>query len=325
MMRERTDAVGEATTLAERKRRAGQQLLLAVEAADADTRYLARHLRPAGFLVHLDPDVEPAAWWELSRELAALCDPARPAVLAARGDLGWPSPATLARAEAHTTEIAAALADEVRALGWDLWLGPAGDLGPAGFSTRAELATRHTAAFVRAAARQGLSVAPTGFPGREGPGAAVEWELPDLTGALMRPFAAALAAGASALQLSAATYPALDEDAPVHRSPRVVSTLLRPRSTLVLGPLAPGDAPRDLALGAVDATVDLIPIGSDAPAVHATLVHAQESGSDLADAEARVHTWREATLLGAPRRPGLNVVGARPHRDLAALVRARGG
>ena len=61
-MPERVTAVGEATSLADRKRRAGQRLLigLAGPAVDEDLRALVREVRPAGFILFKRNVVEPA-------------------------------------------------------------------------------------------------------------------------------------------------------------------------------------------------------------------------------------------------------------------------
>ena len=82
-MPERVTAVGEATSLADRKRRAGQRLLigLAGPAVDDDLRALVREIRPAGFILFKRNVIEPAQVLDLNRELQSLCEDRYPALL----------------------------------------------------------------------------------------------------------------------------------------------------------------------------------------------------------------------------------------------------
>ncbi|MBN2800356.1 MAG: hypothetical protein JXX28_14545 [Deltaproteobacteria bacterium] len=323
---ERVLALGEGTSHADRVRRAGQRLLLAVDRVDGDLRHLVREVRPAGFVVGLQE--EPAATLAIARELTALTDPARPPLLAAEGLGSWPDEATLGRAEVHAAEQGAALALELLAQGLNLLLGPRGDLGATGLSGDPQRASRQLSDLVEAAAGAGLGLCLTGFPGSTH--GEVEVELPVLVGELLRPFRAGLARGAGAVRLAWATYPALDEERPAPLSPRVVSRLLRGGGFdgLVLATVAE-TRPGRMVAGAQAASVDLLQIPSDGSAVEGlfvSLIHADERGETpgAADSAARVHAWRESHLLGAGPRPPLEVVGCRAHQSLAALIRLRG-
>ena len=73
----RVEALGEATSLADRKRRAGQRLLVGFDgtAVSDDLRKLVRELRPAGFVLFARNVAEPDQVRELNRELLSLSDP----------------------------------------------------------------------------------------------------------------------------------------------------------------------------------------------------------------------------------------------------------
>ena len=77
------EATGEGTSLADRKRIAGQRLVIGFEKpyVDDDLRKLIRSVRPAGFILFARNVEEPAQVLELNRELASLVDPHYPALL----------------------------------------------------------------------------------------------------------------------------------------------------------------------------------------------------------------------------------------------------
>jgi beta-N-acetylhexosaminidase len=185
MQRAPVEARGQTTTLADRKCRAGQRLLLGLGGAalSDDERRIALELRPAGFLLARSNLVEAAQVVELCRELKAIVGDERPAVLAL--DLRplpswawsspWPGPAALGeRADpAFTHEIARALGDEVAALGVHLLLDPpaqvdAGDGGIEGeesFGRDPDRVARHVLAFTTGLQETGVAAAVRYFPG----------------------------------------------------------------------------------------------------------------------------------------------------------------
>lgn len=140
-MRVRVDAVGEATSLADRKRRAGQRLVIgfAGPAVDDDLRRVVREIRPAGFVLFARNVEEPSQVRELNRELASLCDAAYPALLCVDQEGGrvqrlrepatvWPPMRTVGRAEVHTADLARAVARELRATGFNVDFAPVADV-----------------------------------------------------------------------------------------------------------------------------------------------------------------------------------------------------
>lgn len=312
-MPERVTAIGEATSLADRKRRAGQRLLIGLHglAVDDDLRALVRILQPAGFLLFGRNVAEPAQVLDLTRELRDLVDDHFPAVIAIDQEGGrvqrvrepatvWPSAAEVA-ASAHTEAVGEALGNELRAMGIDLNLAPVADLlrdgahdviGDRAFGRRAEEVAQHVAAFVRGLSAARLQACLKHFPGH---GAAtvdshedlpvIELDRPELEALDLQPFWAGLQAGANAVLCAHALYPAWDEQHPATMSRRIQGILRARFDGLVLAD--------DLEMGAltkryvteqiVDAMgwagIDLLPIGHTAEVQHATfeaLVRAQE-------------------------------------------------
>lgn len=255
-MRVRVDAVGEATSLADRKRRAGQRLLIGLKgpAVDDDLRALVREIRPAGFVLFKRNVVEPAQVLELNRELASLVDPGYPALRAVDQEGGrvqrvrdpatvWPPMKVVGRAEVHTAEVSRALAAELRAMGFDLNFAPVADvdsnpanpiIGDRSFGERPEQVARHVRAFVEAHQEEGVIACAKHFPGHGDTALdshlalpKVEREEPDLRATELPPFRAAIAAGVGTVMTSHVIYPAWDEDWPATLSPRIAPRLLR--------------------------------------------------------------------------------------------------
>jgi beta-N-acetylhexosaminidase len=203
-------ARGDTTSLADRKRRAGQRLILSLEgvAPSADLRAVAAEVRPAGFLLRPDNLIEAGQVWELCRELSSLVGNERPAILAL--DLGtasswawstpWPTAGQLGEiAELDfTRDVAAGLGRELAALGVHLMLGPTADLGAdershsdgGVFGGNPEQVATQVHAFVTGLQAAGVGAAVRGFPGcrgatrvadrlvvDRGPGDLEEWDL----------------------------------------------------------------------------------------------------------------------------------------------------
>src|SRR5688572_27335922 len=125
-MRERVTAVGEMTSLGDRKRRAGQRILVGIPgpAVDEDSRRLIAEIRPAGFVLFARNVEDPAQVRELNRELASLVDPRSPALLTVDQEGGrvqrvrapatvWPPMRVVGRAASHTAEVAQAMGREL--------------------------------------------------------------------------------------------------------------------------------------------------------------------------------------------------------------------
>jgi beta-N-acetylhexosaminidase len=258
-------AMGEQTSLADRKRAAGQQLILGFEHphVDDDTRKIIAALQPAGFILFARNVVEPAQVRELNRELASLVDPASPALLSVDQEGGrvqrirepatpWPPMRTVGQAEVHTAEVATAIATELRAMGFNLNFAPVADvdsnpanpvIGDRAFGRDPAEVARHVRAFVTAHQAAGVIACAKHFPGHGDTHLdshhalpSVDVDLPELLRRELVPFAAAVQAGVGTLMSAHVIFPALDEDWPATLSPRVIPQLLR---------AAPGATPRE--------------------------------------------------------------------------------
>lgn len=255
-MNVKVEAVGLGTSLADRKRRAGQRLMIGVagHAVDEDLRRLVKELRPAGFVLFGRNIVEPAQVRELNRELASLVDPADPALIAVDQEGGrvqrvgepatpWPSMHLVGRARNHTAEVARAMARELRAMGFHLDFAPVADvdgdpahpvIGDRSFGGDPDEVSRHVATFVEALQAEHVIACAKHFPGHTDVATdshrtlpVVEREEPDLRHVDLPPFRAAVASGVGAVMTSHVVYPAWDEDLPATLSSRIVPRLLR--------------------------------------------------------------------------------------------------
>lgn len=254
--RPRVTAVGEQTSLADRKRRAGQRLLigLAGPLVDDDLRRLVGEIRPAGFVLFGRNVEEPAQVRELNRELASLVDPRDPAWLSVDQEGGrvqrvrapatvWPPMRAVGRAEIHTAEVSTAMARELRALGFNLNFAPVADvdsnpknpvIGDRSFGEDPRQVARHVVAFLQAHQAEGVVACAKHFPGHGDTSVdshlalpIVEREEPDLRQCELVPFVAAARAGVGSVMTSHVVFPAFDEEWPATLSPRVTRRLLR--------------------------------------------------------------------------------------------------
>lgn len=170
-------AMGEQTSLAERKRRAGQRLIIGFEglAVDDDLRKRIALVQPAGFLLDAPNVAEVGQVLDLGRELASLVDEHRPPMVAVRHEGGsvqplaalgvdWPSPATLGRVPQHVADVSRVMARQLRALGVHLNFAPVarvrrdGDAerAPQTFSADSAVVARCAGRFVQAHQAEGI-------------------------------------------------------------------------------------------------------------------------------------------------------------------------
>jgi beta-N-acetylhexosaminidase len=254
--RVRVKAVGGTTTLAERKRRAGQRLIVGIPHphVDDDTRQLVRAVRPAGFCLFARNVVEPAQVLELNRELASLCDPSLPALLTVDQEGGrvqrvrdpatvWPAMRAVGRAGDLTEAIARAMAIELRAMGFNLDFAPVCDvdsnpanpiIGDRSFGTDPAEVSRHVAAFVRGLQAEGVIACAKHFPGHGDTAQdshlalpTVERDEPELLRTELPPFRAAIEAGVATVMSAHVIFAAWDEELPATLSPRILPRRLR--------------------------------------------------------------------------------------------------
>lgn len=257
-MGERVQAVGEATSLNDRKIRAGQRIIMGFEGThvDDDMRRVVREIRPAGFILFARNVEDPAQVRELNRELASLVDPHYPALISVDQEGGrvqrvrdpatvWPSMRTVGQAEAFTAEVSTALATELHAMGFHLNFAPVADvdsnpanpvIGDRSFGRDPHEVARHVAAFITAHQAAGMIACAKHFPGHGDTTKdshhdlpSVEIELPQLLERELVPFRAAVQAGVGTVMTAHVIFPVLDEDWPATLSARVIPELLRKR------------------------------------------------------------------------------------------------
>jgi len=367
----RVSAQGETTSLWERKRRAGQRLVLGLPGPSVDpvTRRLARELRPAGFILFARNVEEPAQVRELNRELASLLPPELPPWLTVDQEGGrvqrirdgatlWPPMRHVGNCDdlELTGRLAAALADEVAALGFNVDWAPVADvdsnpanpvIGDRSFGRDPNRVAEQVVTFVRAFQGRGVMACVKHFPGHGDTRTdshetlpVVEKERPDVEAVELPPFAAAVHAGVGAVMSSHVVFPDYGE-APATMNPALLSGVLRGdlghRGLVVSDDMemkaVHGRFPlEDTLARSCAAGMDLFLFCEDQALqveAYEALVRIQErepTHDTLArDSARRLLAARERFLKDRPRIPDLSVVGRQLHKDLALLVRARGG
>ena len=369
MSRVPVSASGEQTSLWERKRRAGQRLVCGFEGTSPSEplRDALRLFSPAGFILFARNVEEPEQVRELNRELAGLVPDDLPALLSVDQEGGrvqrikspateWPPMRALGRARdlQLTRDVAAAIAREVRALGFNLDFAPVADvdsnpqnpvIGDRSFGRSAPEVALHVASFIAGMQGEGLIACAKHFPGHGDTSTdshltlpVVEKELPDLEGVELPPFQAAVEAGVGSVMTAHVVFPALDEERPATLSPKVLRPLLRERLGFN-GIIFSDDMEMKAVHGRYGLTQQLdwgVRAGVDIflcckePELQVqafeTLVRLQEEDAGferlLEDSDTRLLRLRERFFLGATEAPGLEVLGTMAHRLLAERVRA---
>jgi len=251
-------AVGQATSLADRKRRAGQRMVIGLAGAGitAEERRLIELVRPAGFILFARNVEGPEQVRELNRELAGLVDPHDPALLTVDQEGGRVArvrdPATefppmLALGQGDdvglTEEVGHTMGVELRAMGFHVNFAPVADvnsnpdnpvIGDRSFGDDPDRVARHVVAYAKGLQRAGVVACAKHFPGHGDTGVdshlalpVVDRPLDSLRATELPPFAAAVAAGIGTVMSSHVMFPALDATWPATLSPTILPTLLR--------------------------------------------------------------------------------------------------
>lgn len=255
-MAHRVTAVGEQTSLHDRKVRAGQRLVIGFEHphVDDDLRYRIKEIRPAGFILFARNIESPEQVTELNRELASLVDPHFPALLSVDQEGGrvqrirapatvWPPMRVVGQAGDQTEAVATALAIELRAMGFNLDFAPVADvdsnpdnpvIGDRSFGRDPTEVGQHVATFTRALQAQGVIACAKHFPGHGDTKLdshlalpVVEEELPRLMSRELVPFRHAVHAGVGSIMSAHVVFPEWDEELPATLSPHILPRLLR--------------------------------------------------------------------------------------------------
>lgn len=363
-------AYGEQTSLAERKRRAGQRLVVGLAGASPDPSFRAfvDAASPAGFILFRRNVEEPAQVRELNRELASMVRDDCPALLSVDQEGGrvqrvrevrWPPLRTVGNVGhlPSTQRFASALADEVRALGFNLNYAPVADvdsnpanpiIGDRSFGRNPEVVARHVAAYVKSTQACGLIACAKHFPGHGDTSVdshldlpVVEKEWPELEQTELVPFRAAVDAGVGVVMTAHVVFPEFDEQVPATMSRRILHGLLREHLGYD-GVIISDDLEMKAVRGryalehqldlACRASVDLFCVSESLDLcweAFETLVRLQEQDKVHDDASGdsfrRLVALRERFFLEAPPPPPVSRVGAMEHKMLAETLRARGG
>jgi beta-N-acetylhexosaminidase len=248
--------MGEQTSLADRKRRAGQRLVLgfAGPSVDDDLRKLVQEIQPAGFILFARNVEEPAQVRELNRELASLVDAHHPALLTVDQEGGrvarvrepatvWPAMRDVANADVDIEAIGHALGTELRAMGFHVDFAPVADvdsnpdnpvIGDRSFGRDPHAVAKAVVAMTRGLQSAGIAACAKHFPGHGDTHLdshvalpVVEEELPRLQTREFVPFQAAVRAGIASIMSAHVVFPEFDEDLPATLSPRILPEILR--------------------------------------------------------------------------------------------------
>lgn len=255
-----------------------------------------------------------------------------------------------------TRDIGAAMARELRAMEFDLDFAPVADvlsnpqnpvIGDRAFGTDPRAVSAQIEAFLDGLQGEGLIGCVKHFPGHGDTAKDSHHDLPivekdpaDLDEVELRPFAHAVRAGVGSVMSAHVLYPAWDEELPATMSERILVHILR-RRLHFSGVLFSDDMemkavrgrwPVELQLDkASRASVDAFLCCKEPGLQHEVfegLVRLQEADpreDDRAtDAVRRLFAMRERFLLGRAEAPGLEVLGAPAHVELALRARALG-
>lgn len=365
------NVIGLTTSAADRKRRAGQRMVIGIAGVSLtdEERAWIKACRPGGFILFARNVDEPGQVLELNRELASLLPKDLPPIRTVDQEGGrvqrvkkpateWPPMRWAGNVnETHfTSSIGRALGREVRALGFDLDFAPVADvdsnpknpiIGDRAFSAKADVAAKHAAAFIRGMQAEGCIACAKHFPGHGDTTTdshlalpVVEKDPPDLENLELVPFRACLAAEVGTVMTAHVVYPGWDEDRPATMSRKIVRGILRKKlgyqgvvfSDDLEMKAVRGRYPLEQQLTeASAATVDVFLLCKDLNLqveAYEQLIRLQEDDkaqNDYAvDAAKRWHGLRERFLKDPPPRPGLDILGAHAHQELALRVRAEG-
>ncbi|MDP2308757.1 MAG: beta-N-acetylhexosaminidase [Pseudomonadota bacterium] len=254
------NVVGLTTSSADRKRRAGQRLVLGIAGASPtdEERAWIRACQPGGFVLFARNVEDARQVVELNRELALFLPKDLPPIRCVDQEGGrvqrvkapatvWPPMRWVGNVdeERFTASIGRALGRELRALGFDLNFAPVADvdsnpknpvIGDRAFAAEAAAAGRHAAALLRGMQAEGLIACAKHFPGHGDTATdshldlpIVEKDPPDLDQLELVPFRACIQAGVATVMTAHVVYPGWDEDRPATMSSRIIDGILRKR------------------------------------------------------------------------------------------------
>jgi beta-N-acetylhexosaminidase len=333
------------------------------QSVPAELRHLVAEFDLGGVIYFPRNIVEPAQIAELSREVASLRKdwPLWISVDQEGGRVArlktpfteWPPAITLGRSgdERLTERFAAALADELAAVGINLDYAPVLDIhtnpknpviGDRAIGERADDVAKLGSAFIRAFQGAGIAACGKHFPGHGDTSVDSHEELPIVDHDWRRfdavelvPFRRAIDAGVATIMTAHVLVPAVDERRPASMSPTIVQRWLKEklgfRGVVFSDDL--GMKAISATVGLAQASVDAIAAGSDVllmcnstideqvGALEA-IVRAAESEvlkpTRLDNAFARQQSVKARFLAGRPKSVSLGVIGSTAHQVVAS-------
>ncbi len=248
--------VGESTSLAERKRRAGQRLVIGIagKTVTSEVRELVRELQPAGFILFSRNVGDPVQVRDLNRALAELLPSDRPPILSVDQEGGrvqrirapatvWPSMRTVGRARSFTYRVAEAQGKELRAMGFNLNFAPVADvdsnpdnpvIGDRSFGTSPLDVGVHVSTYIMGLQGTGMMACAKHFPGHGDTDVDSHLALPVVDRSLeslqqteLPPFRAAVQAGVASIMTAHVVFPAIEKSWPSTLTPEIQKGILR--------------------------------------------------------------------------------------------------
>lgn len=248
--------IGDSTTLAERKRRAGQRLVVGFSgrSVGSETRRLIRDLVPGGFCLFSRNITSPTQVRDLNRSLVSLLPTDRPPILSVDQEGGrvqrirspatvWPSMRVVGQARNYTAKVAEAQGKELRAMGFNLNFAPVADvdsnpanpvIGDRSFSRDPREVALHVATYTMALQGTGVMGCAKHFPGHGDTDVDSHLALPTVDRSLealreteLPPFRSAVQAGVASVMTAHVVFPAWEPSWPSTLTPRIQREILR--------------------------------------------------------------------------------------------------
>jgi len=248
--------VGSVTTLAERKRRAGQRMVLGLEGheMDATAKRVTAEIQPAGFILFRRNVRDILQVMDLNQALRGAVRSDYPALRCVDQEGGrvqrvkepatvWPPMRSVGRAETLTADVSRAMALELRALGFDVNFAPDADvdsnpknpiIGDRSFADTPAATAEHVVTFLKAHQEAGIMACAKHFPGHGDTDLDSHLALPsvDLPVAQLEarelfPFRAAVKAGVASIMSAHVMFPQIDPERPATLSSKIIPRWLR--------------------------------------------------------------------------------------------------
>jgi beta-N-acetylhexosaminidase len=250
--------VGLTTSTADRKRRAGQRMVIGLAGThlSGEEKAWIKQCQPGGFILFSRNVEEPAQVRELNRELASLVSADVPPIRCVDQEGGrvqrvkapatvWPPMRWVGNVNdaVFSMAVGRAIARELRAMNFDLDFAPDTDvdsnpknpiIGDRSFGSKPGVVSTHATAFLAGMQGEGCIAVAKHFPGHGDTSEdshlhlpTVEKDPPDIEAVELPPFQAAIKAGVGAIMTAHVIFPAYDEKKPATMSSRIIDGVLR--------------------------------------------------------------------------------------------------